>query len=67
MGLQSDRHVDPVQVAQPQLDQVRMRRETDVPAPGRETLLASGVVEDVEVGVGMMVSVRPRNVWSVFN
>ena len=36
MGLQLDQHVDPVQVAQPRLDQVRMRRGTDVPAPGRK-------------------------------
>ena len=36
MGLQLDRHVDPVQGAQPRLDQVQMRRGTDVPAPGRK-------------------------------
>ena len=34
--MQLDRHIDPVQVAQPRLDQVRMRRGTDVAAPGRK-------------------------------
>ena len=52
MGLQLDRYVDPVQVAEPWLDQMRMRRETDLPAPGGESLLPSGVVEDIEVDVG---------------
>src|SRR5215218_642978 len=31
---------------------MRMRPETDLPAPGRETLLPSRVVEDIEVDVG---------------
>src|SRR5215212_2924488 len=31
---------------------MRMRPETDLPAPGRETLFPSGVVEDIEVDVG---------------
>src|SRR5829696_5204977 len=31
---------------------MRMRPETDLPAAGRETLLPSGVIEDIEVDVG---------------
>ena len=67
MWLESHRHINPVKIAEPRLDQVRMGRETDMPTPCRKSLLPSRVVENVLVDVWRdrrgLAAERVESVW----